>query len=417
MRVRDALYEAVDSEDYTGSFAELKQMANFTGYPVVVGIDGNYGTGKTRMLKGLRECAKEECHPTTWFNTSDYDPDDVDLLRVLLTQMGSTYLEQVPHKLYRANFFGAVAGSIDTGLAFCGKKGGILAARKAYHDALEAEREELLGPWTNYSDSVQLYKDQFADLAQKVCKAAASEEKEEKLWFVFLDDLDRLFPLDALKLILSLRGIIGGPPDIDNAQRPMVVFVIALNMDCLRAAIKQRYKETYADADEKIDAFVEHYLRKLFLMGPAVPKLQTEDVFGSHYSIEDNIEPLIDRNLLEKLIALCEEADLPQRPVLLALDRMQLQLLKAQDSSDSFDVSTEVASCVFCYELARILHQPIFASYIHSERDMFTLDSYIGHFRNLEKLGDFCSKLHAVSEEIDLKNVSSWERGRNVCNA
>ena len=344
IRLRDALYEDVPWQSYEPTFNQLLAAASFCGLPAVYMAHGDFGTGKTRLLRGLAGCAelRKDKLPCTFFNTSDYDVETMDLARVLLTKMGRKFLEVCGGKT-RANLFGVLAGSLDVALKFVGKDIGIAAAKEAIDKARRAERAELLGEWTKYDDPIEVLKGEFARMVGTVCAKCGhsfegTADSKFRPWIVLIDDMDRLFPGAALDTLLSLRAIMGGhfsPGGDGGISRPPVLFVLAMNVDSLRRAIRSRFCEDLGGEDENEgEDFVEHYLRKLALFGPQVPG-PDEGGIESALLVLDSIKDLL-KDSLKSIEALSTDAtvSLPYRASLRAFDRTQMYYALAMNKEE-----------------------------------------------------------------------------------
>jgi len=284
-RIRDALFEE-PSPDNT-LLESVLQLCEFYDLPVSMVMHGDYGSGKTRFLKCLEATAKELDIPCTFFHTSQYNPDQLNLVNALIAKMGAQYLKMMEGKVKRAKIIGIIAGSLDVFLSFIGKDVSILDTMEKISKAEEIEKKQLLGNWTSYGDPIEILKSDFAKMVSDISTLYKDKPDRAKEWnyefplpwIILFDDLDRLMPNVALDLILSLRVLLSSF-DYDSKKRVPVLFLFALNLDCLRDAIRARY-ENITRIPEKQNEFIEQFLRKYFIFGPKIPSPSKESIISS----------------------------------------------------------------------------------------------------------------------------------------
>jgi hypothetical protein len=360
--VRDALLETARADDYRHIYERLLRQSQLLTLPQVVLIQGGFGTGKTRLLKGLAACAEEQELPWTFFNTSQYDPSHVDLTKALMARMGAHYVKVFDSKQRRAQLFGFLAGSGEALASFLEKSplsfvgtiiGNASRMSKLVKDATDKERLELFGEWTQYGDPVETLRSEFSKMVNDVVEKCGNAHPQNKgaPWLVLIDDADRLFPEAALDLLLQLRSVVNGVFDLSPGPElvlpPPVLFVVAMNAESLRMAIRHRYG-TYMTNGAQLSHFVEHYLRKLFLVGPSVPGATKSEI---EMAFARRAGDVIPATTLSELASLAADSSLSYRGILRAFDRVFFDVALRKSMKSEVTCALYALECMrFCAE-------------------------------------------------------------------
>jgi len=241
----------------------LTEAAKNTDTPFTFGIIGEWGAGKTSLMRLMETQLKEFMEAKrngqsdgpsiiiVWFNAWRYHREN-NLLAPLATAILRA-VEQNKNDLQKLQ---------DRGKVFLNALRGIVAGLKLKvgggpveltFDAKNAiERAEALGrPGIQYDS---LYEDIYSVMD-------AIDLGEELRIIVFVDDLDRCLPdaalsvLESIKLLLSQRGF---------------VFVLGLAVSTLESYLEKRYVEDYGAKDFKCNAYLDKVIQLRF----EIPNLQ-----------------------------------------------------------------------------------------------------------------------------------------------
>lgn len=230
MRIQSDEPVAVDALDRSKFAAALSRVVETCDTPLVVGLYGTWGIGKTSMMKQIEASLQESLHVrTVWFDPWQHQFDEdpaVALLHTMVSQLG---LGDEGKKLLTV--IAAALGS------FLLKATTTLGAEDIQQigDRYEEERFQVREKQVRLQEYFRALID------------AASEHGKHRLVF-FVDDLDRCIPeqvlkvLEALKLYLSL---------------PNCVYVIGVDRTALECSIKQRYKEQEVREADYLDKIVQ----------------------------------------------------------------------------------------------------------------------------------------------------------------
>jgi iron(II)-dependent oxidoreductase len=266
-----------------------------TQTPLVIGVFGTWGSGKTSLMKmvkaRLREAALAGGRPihTMWFDAWKYQRDEV-LWRALLLQVlnclesleGVEESEEDKQKIadWKQRLYEDVEreelGEFTFELTKAGKGVlklglGLLPAAPLFRKLLSAWQAEpstfvddLVGAFGRQRTQMHERKVQFLEEFQEGLARLVREHVGSKgeLLVAFVDDVDRCLPeraldvLEAIKLFLDVRGC---------------VFVLGLDKEAIMEAVKERYPDQV-----KADQYLEKIVQLPFLL----PPIESDDMAG-----------------------------------------------------------------------------------------------------------------------------------------
>ncbi len=288
--IPDLLYEESQFVQRLSDFIKLSIQPPFS-----LSVNGNWGSGKTTLMKALQNKFETQGFPVLWFNPWEYErvEDIVFCFLVELTRFAHSSLEGVVKEL---GIFGL--SFITSGLDLTARlvTGNKLSFREVSN--IEKEVREALQSRYVQENPVEVVKKDFALLTSRI------SEKHNKLpLIVFLDDLDRCLPDKALDLLEALKNIFVVP----GAD---VIFISGIDTQVAKQFIIKRY--------EGLDAnFAYNYFKKIFnftvnvpvLTGNSFKKLIKNRLGDLLQNQDDNrITPEIKSELVEFLSAILVDA-------------------------------------------------------------------------------------------------------------
>jgi uncharacterized protein YjbI with pentapeptide repeats len=277
-----------------------------TKTPLVVGIFGDWGSGKTSLMLTLEQKIKkiEVGHSTIWFNAWKFDKEDVIwralLMRVLeeLKTKGENKkldekLDELQTSLYKEVYreeLGAI--TLDWGKAAKGTLRLSLSLLPYIGDSFNKLVDKVDNETLNtLSEAVQrkkiitnIERVQFMEQFHSRFKAIIKEYliKQNKRAVIFIDDLDRCVPekaievLEAIKLFLDVEGCI---------------FILGIDRRVISEGVRVKYKD-FTKAGGKHPINGDEYIEKIIQLGFMLPPILDENLkdFINHYDTEKSYE-------------------------------------------------------------------------------------------------------------------------------
>lgn len=252
-----------------------------------IGIYGEWGTGKTTLMKAIERNLNSEQDNLTdpkilpiWFNAWQYEreenPVTVSLMKTVAYAMSG-------HEKYDA-----VSKTILKGLTIVGKD----ASQNLVQEIISKKDEESNETFQDkinylnklYQDSI--YFDGLKKIKQQMDGIRKSEGNQYRV-IIFIDDLDRCSPKKALEVLESVKLFLG---------MEGFIFVVGLSHKTVTHLITQAYKETGVKGED--------YIKKIIQIPIKIPSWSEE-------SIVDLILNKIKKNLHEEYTNfLCENSNM-----------------------------------------------------------------------------------------------------------
>lgn len=238
----------------------LARAALGTPGPFTIGVFGDWGTGKTSLLRMVKERLEAESAATVWFNAWQYEKEEapiVPLIGTIVTaiERNQGFRERLPalgRKLLRSLRAIAYGFSASTEVSIPGLAS--VEAGFVAKDMLDREEALTSDPLLDRS----LYYHAFDALAR-----VGLPEGERIV--VFIDDLDRCFPdqairlLESIKLVLSQRGFI---------------FFLGVARPVVEGYLRHRYETQYGLRDFRGAAYLDKIVQLAFPIPPHVERME-----------------------------------------------------------------------------------------------------------------------------------------------
>ena len=217
--------------------------------PFAISIDGLWGTGKTTVMKMLKERLQDD-YSTFWFNPWKYrNTKNVVLafLQSLATEHPDEFaeLEKNGVKMLKVLVKSGIAAALEIYT-----KGNVSLedVEKAFSETEEGQKRT----YERYQDSIKTLENEFRELVDKI-----GAKYTNKTIFIFFDDLDRCLPDDTIQLLEALKNLFVTP-------KCNVIFICGIDT---RVA-KNFIVEHYGDIEEN---FAINYFRKIFNLTISMP--------------------------------------------------------------------------------------------------------------------------------------------------
>jgi hypothetical protein len=264
----------------------LKDIIELSDPQFCIGIFGGWGSGKTTLMRAIERKLNKE-FVSVWFNAWRYEKEEhliiplLDALRDALvtwatdTQTGSAINSPVRHEAIRAaSTIAKAARAIFAGMAVKVNVPLIevsLDANRAVaewrENSIEKDRQDAESPQSPYHASFKALKDSLAEFIL---------HGKQRI-VVFIDDLDRCLPSNALQVLESMKLFF----DLEG-----FIFVVGLDQRVIEASINWNYRFSDASQGSKSGPPVNgaDYIKKLFQVPfnlPAISPVQLDDYLTS----------------------------------------------------------------------------------------------------------------------------------------
>lgn len=240
--------------------AKMVRAINFVKPPVTIGVVGPWGSGKTSFMELVQEeLDKSPTCLTIWFEAWKYSSTG-ELLPALLHQMhlASEKISPVGAKKLAEATRIALTIVADLGIRVVTGAAGASTGLEEIKGVVDSASKRVEDEFLKSIRSVDRLHDAFAESIKEIRKSlqekTQSKQEEIKLC-VFIDDLDRCSPDQALNLVEQMQLHLGSEG---------VIYVLGLSTDAIETALAARYG---SDSD-----LVDEYLQKLIHLQFPVPK-------------------------------------------------------------------------------------------------------------------------------------------------
>lgn len=233
--------DGLKRQQYAQAFARLAETCKT---PLVVGLYGTWGMGKTSLMKLIQNELDESKTRVIWFNLWEHQFSEnpvVALAQVLTATIGGSQ-KRAAKKLLTliAVAFGARVLQVTTGLKILE----LLQLGKIYEDERFQTREAQLCLREHFKALVEYTKN--------------DQGKSKRLVF-FIDDLDRCMPDEALKLLEALKLYL----NIEGC-----IYFLGVDGHALEQSVKRRYEHL----DLKETDYLDKIVQLPFIIPPIEPR-------------------------------------------------------------------------------------------------------------------------------------------------
>ncbi|NJK31846.1 MAG: hypothetical protein HC927_05190 [Deltaproteobacteria bacterium] len=262
----DPTREGVDNQDLLGLDSHANALASFIkkcSTPMTIGVQGDWGSGKTSLMNLVRAKLGNERALNIWFNTwqySQFGNEERLASSMLINLMHKVKVEGKPSKQVWHNASRFVRAVVQAAAASKGVEG------KALLDAIEGK---------SGLDDAGLFeqmKDDFSEVIKDILEQGRSSAGIERV-VIYIDDLDRLAPAKAVELLEAVKNLI----DV-----PGCVFVLAIDYDVVIRGLRQRKGYAF---DEGREDEGKNFFDKIIQVPYRMPveRYRTQDFLKNHY--------------------------------------------------------------------------------------------------------------------------------------
>ena len=226
---------------------QLTTMTASVNYPLVLAVDGVWGTGKTHMLNTWEIRLKDEGRPYVYFNAWEHDHAEDPFISFVGVVGGA--LTQFKDDLGKfASALGKISDAVPGMLAIAGRVAANIACKQIGipADVLEGKTvvdavQKQIESYNDRHKSIAAFRNELEKDAKSIGDLGAIRRREAASsqvtvdrppLLVLVDELDRCRPDFAVKLLERVKHIFNVPG---------IVFVFAVDMGQLQEATRTLY--------------------------------------------------------------------------------------------------------------------------------------------------------------------------------
>lgn len=256
-----------DLFDIKGYQDALVEFIKYAEAPLTIALQGEWGSGKTSLMNVLKtELTQESARyyaieVNTWHYSMLCTPDQaiVGILRSILEQMGKK--EQS-----KSNVFKAISGKLATFAATASVNilGQLVAVPEVGSSILEAYKSCKNGSQglaisdiLPASSIVEELKSDIQKAIGEIFPVSSNDQNGKKGFLFFIDDLDRIDPPVAVKILELLKNIF---------DLPRCIFVLAIDYDVVVKGLKPKFGELTPQNEREFRSFFDKIIQLPFSM-------------------------------------------------------------------------------------------------------------------------------------------------------
>ena len=244
-------------EDTMGIGTYTKSLTKFITScqaPMTVGLQGNWGTGKTSLMKLLKSELHDKGVHSIWVNTWEHSvfvDAEQTTPQILLAMADELKRLKKRDDVNLADKVKNHAGD----LFFVGKNAlNQFMKEKIGVDVEKAKEDEHHSVKTSPVGRIR------ETMSWLVTNVVGSEKNTTEKVVFFIDDLDRIKPSVAVDVIEALKNVFD--------EIPHCVFILAIDYEVIKKGLKERYGDEQ-DADREFKSFFDKMIQVPFRMPTA----------------------------------------------------------------------------------------------------------------------------------------------------
>lgn len=241
--------------------------------PITIGVFGEWGSGKTSLMRLTENDLNTADTKTVWFNAWKFDKAQdlrVALIHMILKQIEKdksipeTVKDKAVSLLKRVNWLGLGRTAVTVGASLATPYLAILPLLSQVFSDSKKGTESLskILPDELLKDTEGKSLELIGEFEEEFKKLALDYAGKEGRLVVFIDDLDRCLPEKALDILEAIKLFL---------NVPQTVFVIGTDVKVIENGLLQKY-------GDKSETFAKNYLDKIIQVPFRIPPLSKEDI-------------------------------------------------------------------------------------------------------------------------------------------
>ena len=219
----------------------LTEYIKYCDTPMTIGIQGEWGSGKTSLLYSIREAIGQENYAQIWINSWEHSllvtPEEalLKIINHIIKEMIKKSGQQ-ENKNVREAAKGIMKGALRVGASLTlGSKGS-----EVVEEFLDEE-----------SNAIKQLRKQLVELANQII-----QHDKQKI-IVYVDDLDRIEPRNAVQILELLKNIF---------SIPHCVFVLAIDYQVVVKGLEHKFGKRTEENEWEFRAFFDKIINLPFMM-------------------------------------------------------------------------------------------------------------------------------------------------------
>ena len=219
----------------------LTEYIKYCDTPMTIGIQGEWGSGKTSLLYSIREAIGQENYAQIWINSWEHSllvtPEEalLKIINHIIKEMIKKSGQQ-ENKNVREAAKGIMKGALRVGASLTlGSKGS-----EVVEEFLDEE-----------SNAIKQLRKQLVELANQII-----QHDKQKI-IVYVDDLDRIEPRNAVQILELLKNVF---------SIPHCVFVLAIDYQVVVKGLEHKFGKRTEQNEWEFRAFFDKIINLPFMM-------------------------------------------------------------------------------------------------------------------------------------------------------
>lgn len=259
----------------------LKESIYNTQTPFVYGIIGDWGVGKTSILKLLQSQITDDLNNTQssfvpiWFNAWKYE-NEANLIYPLLHAIKRDYISRIGGLDYTKGFWKKFLDVVATSTMAITDVGLRVATKQLTGEALKLNEineqlkevrlhhgnlEQALSSWADEVTKLDKVFEELLDSYARELATLKTPKKDESdfKFVIIIDDLDRCLPETAITILENIKNFLA----VQNC-----IFVFGLNSDVIYQGIRLKYKGAEVNGREYLEKILNY---SFYVPDPELP--------------------------------------------------------------------------------------------------------------------------------------------------
>ncbi len=239
--------DLLDSGKYAASLADFISKSDT---PVTIGLQGEWGTGKTSLMNLIREKVNNMSIATSWVNTWEYAlfKDPVEITPSILQGLLGNLKESCGENWTLAD---ATKEKWKKAVRIVGALGNQILKNQTGVDVGEATQG------MSEDKIVSLIATLKADIQDLISQLIKDPKNPYERVVFFVDDLDRINPVQAVEVLEALKNIF----DLNHC-----VFVLAIDYDVVVKGLEGKFGKKTEENEREFRSFFDKIIQIPFTM-------------------------------------------------------------------------------------------------------------------------------------------------------